>query len=128
MATPKMLPGPKALVLEALRSDEYLQSQGSLRRGEGFCCLGVFCEVAIKNGVEIKVTKKEEFESWDYDDERNYLPTSVENWLFGSGDAPDDAFNPVVFDSDSNRERPLAALNDDGVPFRRIADLVEEQL
>lgn len=32
----------------ALRSDEYKQGFGALHEGDGFCCLGVACDVAIK--------------------------------------------------------------------------------
>lgn len=36
----------KAKWTAALRSDEFPQGRGRLRTKEGFCCLGVLCEVA----------------------------------------------------------------------------------
>jgi hypothetical protein len=36
----------KARWLQALRSGEYVQDSGSLRTSNGYCCLGVLCEVA----------------------------------------------------------------------------------
>lgn len=39
------------LLVDALRSGEYRQGTGALQRGGKFCCLGVACEVALKNGL-----------------------------------------------------------------------------
>ena len=36
--------------IDALRSGEYRQQTGALKVPEGFCCLGVACDVARKNG------------------------------------------------------------------------------
>lgn len=39
----------------ALRSGNYKQTTGMLNRNnESFCCLGVLCEIAIKDGVELE--------------------------------------------------------------------------
>lgn len=38
--------------LEALESGEYAQSRGCLCDGEGFCCLGLACDVFGMTGVE----------------------------------------------------------------------------
>ena len=35
----------KAKWLEALRSGKYEQTQGTLRDGDAFCCLGVLCDL-----------------------------------------------------------------------------------
>lgn len=35
----------------ALRSDEYKQGTGRLRGVAGFCCLGVACDLAVKEGI-----------------------------------------------------------------------------
>lgn len=34
--------------MEALRSGEYPQTQGRLRDGNGFCCLGVLVDLFLK--------------------------------------------------------------------------------
>jgi hypothetical protein len=39
--------------LAALRSGDYPQGQGTLRSTEGFCCLGVLCDVIDPNGWEL---------------------------------------------------------------------------
>lgn len=41
-----MNPELKAKWVAALRSGEYRQVSGRLRKGDGFCCLGVLCTVA----------------------------------------------------------------------------------
>ena len=47
---------PRELVkqwIAALRSGEYAQCKGTLNRaGEGFCCLGVLCDIAPEVGCE----------------------------------------------------------------------------
>lgn len=41
-----MDPELKAKWVAALRSGEYKQGTGVLHNGEGYCCIGVFCEVS----------------------------------------------------------------------------------
>lgn len=36
----------KAKWVEALRSGKYVQAKGRLRRDDGFCCLGVLCDIS----------------------------------------------------------------------------------
>jgi len=72
----------KALWIEALESGEYKQSTGSLRytpedSGEPkFCCLGVLCEVAIKDGLDIEFDPEGE----TYDGCSAFLPEKVQHW------------------------------------------------
>jgi hypothetical protein len=40
--------------IEALRSGEYEQGIASLQSGGRFCCLGVLCDLAIKEGNDVK--------------------------------------------------------------------------
>lgn len=73
------------LLVDALRSGEYKQGEGSLRRNlEGnpkFCCLGVACDIAKKNGLEIKILGDEEDDNdVFYDEEGEFLPDSVRDW------------------------------------------------
>jgi hypothetical protein len=102
----------------ALRSGDYRQTQGALaRRGSlggplSHCCLGVLCEIAAENGVVSR-----------HDDGRRiqfgvgggtaYLPLPVVEWA----DLSDT--NPKV------GGEYLAVLNDEGVPFSVIANLIE---
>jgi hypothetical protein len=49
------------LWVKALRSGDYEQGQGALRRltedGPQDCCLGVLCDLAISNGIELETRK-----------------------------------------------------------------------
>jgi hypothetical protein len=38
------------LWIDALRSGKYKQTQGTLKNDEGFCCLGVLCDLARLDG------------------------------------------------------------------------------
>lgn len=44
-----MLTKNQQLWVEALRSEEYKQTKGTLENGEGLCCLGVACRVYEKD-------------------------------------------------------------------------------
>jgi len=106
----------------ALRSGKYEQIQGNLHRdNEGYCCLGVACEVAIESGVEL-----EKNESWGaeivYDGCASILPEKMYRFLNIN---PEGIFQkPVVVDG--KEYLALTQMNDSGVPFSVIADVIEE--
>jgi hypothetical protein len=102
----------------------YPQSQNALKNPDGFCCLGVLCDIyAQEHNV-----------SWNKDNgetcqtlygSSDYLPVAVVNWA-GLED-----YNPTVnyFDEDETAYQvELSVLNDDGITFSEIAKLIEEQL
>ena len=78
------------LWVDALRSGDYGQTTGVLCNGKDYCCLGVACEVAIKDGVDVLRTPKAgecgvsgcgTCASVSYDGEGAVLPSSVCQWL-----------------------------------------------
>lgn len=94
----------------ALRSGKYQQAQGALRAGDGFCCLGVACDIsglgdwAHRNG------------RLAYLGNDKLLPLEVRDWLGLRG---------VM---GGYGENFLTDLNDDeGVSFPHIADLIESE-
>ena len=97
----------------ALESGEYTQTTGRLRDGYGFCCLGVACDVAIKEGVSLRVDEDEDAECILYDDTGGTLPDRVMRWL-GMGNS----FGGYGHD------RALADDNDDGATFAEIAQTI----
>lgn len=122
--------------LAALRSGEYKQGQESLHvKGEDgepdkFCCLGVLCDLAVKDGLPCLVRG----EAYDgspvvtYDGDLALLPTRVMNWagLDSINPAPKGYEDPQ---RDSDRYRStLASYNDMGMTFPEIANLIEEYL
>lgn len=107
-----MNPEVKILWLEALRSGRYKQTRRQLRDAEGFCCLGVLCDISG-------------FGKWD---QNGYyrrglsgrhldLPSFVAEWA----NLPS---HPCASDG-----TPLADLNDNaGLTFPQIADIIERDL
>ena len=90
--------------VQALRSDSYQQAQGKLRGAhDGFCCLGVACDIS---GLG-------EWDDGGYLGERGSLPDQVMDWL-----GLEDAAGGYIASSLSN-------LNDVGVTFEAIADMIE---
>jgi hypothetical protein len=81
---------------EALESGEYKQVNGKLSDGEGFCCLGVLCEIAVAEGVIEPAVKGPEHDNilcncGDHDAAMFYdgvylTPSAkVADWAFGDG-------------------------------------------
>lgn len=109
------------LWIEALRSGEYKQGKGALQHNGEFCCLGVACEVAIKNELDIKV-----FHDADgfvqYDVEYNYMPIVVGEWF---GFERDDLTNPRL---GKGIGLNAVRVNDElKLSFEEIADALEKR-
>lgn len=106
----------------ALRSGEYTQGQGSLKNAKSeYCCLGVLCDVAKKEGQEV-VEKYLTFEGvYAFDGKWLFPPHSVRDWAQLSTEAP-----YVLVGAGMER---LDHLNDSGdFSFNQIADLIEASL
>lgn len=115
----------------ALRSGEYEQTEGVLRNGNGYCCLGVLCDLYSKEtGVEWLDMGFGGFSIHDVD---GALPHSVRVWAhladeFGAYvEVETDeggATNPSYLANPS-----LTELNDSwAYDFKMIADVIEQQL
>lgn len=78
-----MNPEIKILWLDALKSGEYKQGRHALckinKKGEKeYCCLGVLCEVAIKNGIDLRIEDHDG--EFSYDGNVAYHPKKVADW------------------------------------------------
>lgn len=114
--------------VQALRSGEYEQARGALHvrnaGGDKFCCLGVLCDVLVKEGLysptlnSLPVVGDGEMHVY-YDDEPGVLPEAVRR-IANVG------MNPDVERGDLSMT--LAEFNDAGSTFAEIADLIETQL
>jgi hypothetical protein len=121
----------KRIWVAALRSGKYQQAQAHLRTEDGFCCLGVLCDIYGKDlwRFEDHVDHDEEDDEsdplvrkWKYDatdayPESTVLPRPVMDW------AGLDQPNPIIGLSGNT----LAAANDKGASFDELAKIIEEQ-
>lgn len=120
--------------VNALRSGEFKQATDLLARnvnGElNFCCLGVACETALTNGVEMTV-EVDDF-SKTYDHHGSLLPHAVIEWL-GLSDKPTVAWESVPdeverYMSGYGTHVSLNSLNDRAnATFEQIADAIEKE-
>jgi hypothetical protein len=119
------------LAVAALRSDRLRQGDGQLKKvitlPDGttetrYCCLGVFCEVAIANGLDLRV-KSEEMGSGAhrvrFDDNGHSLPLRVREFYGLEED-------PTVYKDDKGFFGSAVWANDiAGWNFGQIADAFE---
>lgn len=95
--------------INALRSGEYAQTKECLQNSDGYCCLGVACEVLIPKGLQY--VEEEGFLIGDFPDDQKYSP----KWLTEIND-----------DFSHKTSQELAQLNDvDHMSFDEIADCLE---
>ena len=132
----------------ALRSGEYKQARETLAcdARTKHCCLGVLCELAIEDGVEMDVAEIEaeiemdEVESTArtyilFAGEAGGLPATVQHWADVKSrdawvlkDAIDDSLLDRLPQEYQRGEKvSLAMLNDHGVEFGDIADIIDER-
>lgn len=102
----------RRLWVRALRSGKYKWGKEELHPSEGkFCCLGVLCEVAIKEGI-----------IQSYKPHNESLPELVREWV-GLQSIHGD------FEAPWGENDNLAEVNDDSKrnPFEKIAKMIEKR-
>lgn len=132
-----MNPEIKQMWLEALRSGEYVQGKNALRSvdatgQDSYCCLGVLCDLNQQYGWSLKP----DTEGWCFLDDSESLPQEIVEWAEVGSMNPFILKQPLVdkpwFPASqlalSANWTTLAMLNDSGVSFANIADIIEEQL
>lgn len=100
----------------ALRSGKYKQTVQRLRDTQGFCCLGVLCDISgIAEWYPIGK------ESW-YGDATEQspvaLPTIVREWA---------GLRTRLADREGHKDMALSQLNDRGYTFEDIADIIDAE-
>ena len=129
----------KTAWVTALRSGEYKQAQGFLKRGYddgsvNYCCLGVLCEVVKNFGIEfnseVNLLAYDAGTYTTYDGQQGSLPMEVS----GRADiSPNGQFVGVVAyespnDGKTYDANSLVDLNDSAKwNFDKIADMIEEK-
>lgn len=121
---------PQKLWIAALRSGEYKQGASRLSMSGKFCCLGVLCETAIRNGIKIDRYEVEDSTFDDnviaYDGAVSVAPATAFGWV--GLIAPDGSLKDI----DAASGHPLykfcslSMANDEGASFEEIADLLEK--
>ena len=97
--------------VEALRSGEYKQEVGYLRKDNKFCCLGVLCDIYEKE------TGKDAFNQ----NHQEVLPYNVSEWA-GLGIV----YSPCIKQKNNHT---LSYLNDIGnCDFQEISNWIDEEL
>ena len=117
--------------LDALRSGEYKQCRGALRKVKGktesFCCLGVLTDLVIKDNSNCG----------EWRDNKNYfnssiglhtldhlgLPSLVKSYV----ELSSDFYSPGNIYTDDG-VIVLANKNDKGASFKQIADMIEKHI
>ena len=106
---------------DALRSGDYTQGSEYLNCNDRFCCLGVLCDLYLKNiGYDKLPVKVCNNKTVSYDGVEAVLPSVVQDWAgmrTSIGSLPD----PVANTS-------LAELNDCGYSFDELAKIIESSL
>jgi hypothetical protein len=111
----------KAKWVAALRSGEYVQGQRYLNGPDGFCCLGVLCDLYGKETGEKWFDEggdgKRMLDGW------TVPPLQVQKWADLGSDLGYTGVETPATDSVS-----LVDLNDSGLPFSQIADIIQYAL
>ena len=106
---------------EALESGEYKQNHDEhLKDNTGFCCLGVLCELAVKDGIISSAKYRPENEFFSYGGYTAILPPEVMDW---AGMASETG---MFLDEDENQSECLTTINDSGVKFPEIAKIIKD--
>jgi len=69
------------LWINALRSNKFKQGKGFLQVKDTYCCLGVACEIAIANGVQLTKQLVPDTDHYMFGEEATHLPLKVQLWL-----------------------------------------------
>lgn len=129
-----MNPDVKVKWIAALRSGDYAQTHGTLRDKDGYCCLGVLCDIAAKHGKgtwRLEPTNETQYETQytfhpvDGGFAFSFLPAQIGRWAgFEDNELTDPIIDPTA------KEGQRAVTHNDSIKstFAHIADLVEKNL
>lgn len=104
-------------LVTALRSGDYKQGYGRLRGDDKFCCLGVACDIYIKECDEEWEPHPHFSSNFTCQGWHSRLPENIRKWLGFST-----AYGDYQYGTQS-----LAYLNDIGANFQEIANVIESE-
>ena len=130
-----MNPDIKKKWIEALTSGEYLQGESHLRVGDRFCCLGVLCDIYMKEHPEQAESATAQCQYYSYFGKSELLPEEVVKWAeFEESviESSEQGFGVLVkheFGSNGMKyDHLLSGLNDSGYNFESLSKLIEGSL
>ena len=119
--TPRMVEIYEARLAEfltALRSEDYQQATGQLRApDDGYCCLGLACEIS---GISEWESQDSRDTPYLYLGNDQVLPPEVQTY-YGFNDP-----KGTYLVRGTLSERSLMNFNDNGVSFKEIANVIEQ--
>lgn len=102
------------------------QTKRRLRDNDGYCCLGVLCEVATQSGIDLELEKDDLRNGMvGYNGSYSTLPQEVIFWAGMKNDNPGTNYPIELEDGESDIIYSLAEMNDAGLDFDEIADYIE---
>ncbi len=117
--------------IAALRSGDYVQTLGGLKTEDGFCCLGVLCDIHAKETENEWATKKMDAhftETFSYKHNSTDLPVEVQEWAgikTSGGELP----KSYIDNEDEEDSVSLIDLNDNRhLNFSQIAEVIEKEV
>ena len=111
--------------IQALKSSHYQQTTTYLRTEEGYCCLGVLCDLYAKEHDDVEWDKDGEDDDYEFLSEIQTLPIEVMKW---AGLSDRDPYYVVPEDIETGKMNIcLSAMNDNGTSFEKIAQVIEEK-
>ena len=121
--------------VKALRSGKYNQAKGQLVRERGddktYCCLGVLCDLVRNdenlNGIGLRMECNEALSININGESGGVVPIGTRTYLELIDGNPTLNFRGREGTS-QNYIQSLANLNDDGMSFEQIADVIENKL
>jgi hypothetical protein len=122
--------------IDALRSGWYDQGSEKLRSVQGYCCLGVLCDLYTQEtkmvGWEFRGLDENTHQTTDYwyfDGESEFLPESVKEWAGLPVANPNVRVDVTENDDEDDwfYNDEIANLNDSGYTFNELSNLIEQQ-
>lgn len=131
----KMNPQVKEKWIAALRSGKYEQGSEKLRSSQGYCCLGVLCDLYSQEqnvdwefrGLDENTHQTTDY--WYFEGESEFLPQSVKEWA--GLPVPNPTVRVDVTEDESEDDwfynDEIADLNDSGYSFSELSNIIQAQ-
>ena len=117
----------------ALRSGEYAQATSRLRSEDGFCCLGVLCDLYHKETGKGGWVRPLPRSSWSFQTSDGYFHSSglsdcVRLWAGMKSETGEIKDLVVEGNTRQKNHDTLANMNDRRIPFAHIANVIEQNV